>query len=119
MKAIFLVFGALFLYMAYIQLNDPDPLYWIVVYVGTAAIAFARWRGISSDFWTSILIGATAAGMIIATPGLVDFIAAGDFSVIGDMSNAPHVEPAREFGGLLIAFCFLLYSYKPRTRMSH
>ena len=119
MKAIHFVFGAIFLYMAFIQLNDPDPLYWLAVYVGTAAVALGKGLGRSSEFWTTVLIGATAAGMIVATPGLVDFIGAGDFAAIGDMDNAPYVEPAREFGGLLIAFVFLLYSYKPRSDTSH
>ena len=112
MKAIHFVFSALFLYFAYIQLNDPDPLYWIVIYTGTAAVAFAKGLGRSSEFWTIILIGVAAAGMIVATPGLVDFIASGDIAVIGDMNNAPYVEPAREFGGLLLALCLLFYYYK-------
>ena len=112
MKAIHFVFSALFLYFAYIQLNDPDPLYWIVIYTGTAAVALARGLGKSSKFWTTILIGAVAAGMIIATPGLVDFIASGNIAAIGDMDNAPYVEPAREFGGLLLALGLLLYYYK-------
>ncbi|MGI9205324.1 MAG: transmembrane 220 family protein [Woeseiaceae bacterium] len=119
MKAIFIILGALFLYMAYIQLNDPDPLYWIAVYVGTAEVALAKALGKSSEFWTTILIGAVAAGLIVAAPGLIDFVAAGDLAMINDMANASYVEPAREFGGLLIAFGFLLYSYKPRSDSSH
>lgn len=111
-KAIHGVFGALFLYMAYIQLNDPDPLYWIVVYAGTGAVAFAKSLGESSEFWTAVLIGATAGGMIVAAPGFIDFVAAGDVAVIGDMGNAPYVEAAREFGGLSIAFCYLLFLFK-------
>ncbi|MGI9234075.1 MAG: transmembrane 220 family protein [Woeseiaceae bacterium] len=119
MKAIYIIFGVLFLYMAYIQFDDPDPLYWIVVYAGTAAVAFAKWRGTSSEFWTTILIGAVAAGMIVAAPGLVDFIAAGELAAIGDMANASYVEPAREFGGLLIAFGFLLFCYATKTDRLH
>lgn len=115
MKAIFAALGALFLYMAYIQLNDPDPFYWILVYTGTAAIAFARSVGKSSEFWTTILLGAVGGGMVIAAPGLIDFFVAGDIAAIGNMTNAPYVESAREFGGLLIAFVFLLVCYKARN----
>lgn len=114
-----IIVGALFLYMAYIQFNDPDPLYWIVVYSGTAAVALARGLGKSSEFWTVILVGAVAAGMIVAAPGFVEFMAAGDVAAMGDMNNASYVEPAREFGGLLIAFGFLLYSYGSRIDTSH
>lgn len=119
MKLVNAMLGVLFLYMAYIQLNDPDPLYWIVVYAGTGAVAFAKSLGKSSEFWTAILIGAAAAGMIVAAPGVIDFVAEGDIAVIGDMSNAPYVEAAREFGGLLIAFVFLLYSFKTIADSSH
>lgn len=118
MKAVFVLLGMLFLYMAYIQLNDPDPLYWIAIYAGTAAIAFARYAGRNSEFWTTILLGAAAGGMIIAAPGLMEFVAAGDVAAIGDMQNASYVEPAREFGGLLIALGFLLYCYKTRNDTS-
>ncbi|MDH3747546.1 MAG: transmembrane 220 family protein [Gammaproteobacteria bacterium] len=112
MKALHFILAALFLYMAYLQFNDPDPLYWIIIYAGTAAIALAMGLDRSSDFWTTILIGATAAGMIITTPSVAEFIAAGDFTAIGDMDRAPYVEPAREFGGLLLALVLLLYYYK-------
>ena len=119
MKAFHVALGGLFLYMAYIQLNDPDPWYWILVYAGTAAIAFARSAGKNSEFWTTILLGAVGGGMVVAAPGLADFIAAGDIGVIGDMQNAPYVEPAREFGGLLIALGSLIFCYKTRNDNSH
>jgi hypothetical protein len=37
-KVLHYVLAALFLYIAALQFNDPDPLYWIIVYVGTAAV---------------------------------------------------------------------------------
>lgn len=110
-----MAFGVLFAYMAWIQLNDPDPLYWIAVYSGSALVAVAAAFGRSSGFWTAILLGAVAAGMIIAAPGVLDYFAAGEFANIGDMANASYVEPAREFGGLLIAFAFLIYSRRPKS----
>lgn len=112
MKILHFIFAALFLYIAFLQINDPDPLYWIIIYAGTAAIALAKGLGRSSDFWTTILIGAIAAGMIIASPSVAEFITAGDFTAIGDMDRAYYVEPAREFGGLLLALVLLLYYYK-------
>ena len=118
MKAVFVLVGMLFLYMAYIQLNDPDPLYWIAIYAGTAAIAFARFGGRNSEFWTTILLGVAAGGMIVAAPSLIEFIAAGDVAAIGEMQNASYVEPAREFVGLLIALGFLLYCYRTGDKVN-
>ena len=114
MKVLHFLLAALFLYIAYLQLNDPDPLYWICIYVGTATVALSTALGRRDEFWTAILIGATAAGMIIAAPSLVEFLAAGNMAEISDMAAAPYVEPAREFGGLLFAFGVLLYYYLKR-----
>lgn len=109
MKALHLIFGALFLYIAYLQFNDPDPLYWIIVYAGTAAIAFGAGFGRFNQFAATVLVGAVAAGMIITTPAVVEFLAAGDLGAINDMQKAAYVEPTREFGGLLMALALLLY----------
>ena len=109
MKALHLIFAALFLYITYLQFNDPDPLYWIIVYAGTAAIAFGVGFGRFNQFSATVLIGAVAAGMIIATPGVVEFLAAGDLGAINDMQKAGYVEPTREFGGLLMALALLMY----------
>ncbi len=112
MRTIHFAVCALFLTIAYVQLNDPDPLYWIVVYVGTAAVACGRGFGRHSRFWTTVLIGAASAGMVVAAPSLFEFITSGDIAELGNMDHAHYIEPAREFGGLSLALGFLLYSYK-------
>ena len=118
MKALYILLTALFLYMVTIQFNDPDPLYWAVVYGGVAAVTLAQALGKRSEFWITVLIGATVAGMIIAAPGFFEFVAAGDIAAMGDMQNAGYVEPAREFGGLLIALAALVYCYKAKSGSS-
>lgn len=116
MRPVNFALAAFFLYIACLQFNDPDPLYWLTVYAGTAAIAAGKAFGKYSDFWTAILIGAVAAGMIIATPGLVEFLGAGDWDAINDMAKSSNVEPAREFGGLLFALVLLLYYFQSRPQ---
>jgi len=99
----------LFVYVAYLQLNDPDPLYWVAVYLSTAGILLGKGLGRSSDFWTTLTIGALAAGLLWSAPAVVDYVAGGDFGIIfGDMRGPSYVEPTREFGGLLIALLVLL-----------
>lgn len=82
-------------------------MYWIPVYSGTAMVAIAKGLGKSSLFWNALLIGGIAAGLLIAAPGVADYLTSGDLSLTGDMARASHIEPAREFGGLLLALALV------------
>jgi len=91
--------------MAAIQLNDPDPAYWIVVYVVVAAIPAARIFGYRLRGLTIFAAGMVLAGLIIATPGTIDYLTSSDFAAIRGkmMGEKPYVESAREFIGLAMA----------------
>lgn len=100
------------MFMAVIQLNDPDPLYWIVVYVFVGVVPAAKVFGLQSAKLTWVASGMVAAGLLVAMPGFIDYLSSGDFASIGGemMIDKPYVESAREFGGLLIAaFTLLIY----------
>jgi len=115
MKSLHFIVAALFAYITYLQFNDPDPAYWVAVYGGTAATAIGIGLNRYSRFLTDLLLGAVVAGLLIAAPGLLEFLAAGDLAAINDMGRAPYVEPAREFGGLLIALTVLVF-YRQTAR---
>lgn len=51
------VFGVLFLFAAAVQLNDPDPVRWIVIYLAAAAASFA--------------VSLPASGILAALVGIV------------------------------------------------
>lgn len=105
------VIALLFVVMAYIQLNDPDPAYWVIVYGGTAVLGFAAAAGRFSYYWTAINSGAVAGGMIMAFSGFVAYFFSGDLqSLTGPMlAEKPWVEPAREFIGLGMALVALIW----------
>lgn len=109
------VLAAVFFAMAGLQFNDPDPIYWVAVYSGTALVALGKALGRFSEFWAAITIGAVLAGMIYAIPGVLNFIDFGSFDELpGKMTaSKPYVESTREFGGLLIAL-IVLASYVKR-----
>ena len=65
MKIITNGFALLFFVFAVIQLNDPDPLYWIIVYGGTSAILIARRFGQRTQFWTGGCVGVVLAGVVV------------------------------------------------------
>lgn len=90
---------------AILQLNDPDPLVWIVAY-GLVAFCVAvppdpGWSVRSAWLTSGVLL--TLA--LVALPGFVDYLLSGDpGSIAAEMSaDRPHVEAAREFLGVTIA----------------
>lgn len=116
MKTLNLSFAVILVIVAVLQLNDPDPTYWVAIYGGAALISLGKVRGQFSEFWTAIILGGLAAGLIHATPGFLEYIKAGDFSaIVGDMHPGNFVESSREFLGLLFVFV-LLTSYVIRHK---
>ena len=99
----------LFFTMAAIQLNDPDPLYWVVVYMAGALVSGGLCFGSRLETLSKVTIGMVVAGLLISGPGVIDYFTAEDYSSIyGSMSGAkPYVESAREFGGLFIVAIYL------------
>lgn len=103
--------GVLLLVFAYVQINDPDPAYWIFVYTGSGSLFLATTLGRYSYFCAVGLIGVVVAGMVIALPGFFDYFLANDAkSLVGAMlPEKPWVEPAREFLGLGINLAALIW----------
>jgi hypothetical protein len=115
MRVLNYIFAAVFFLMAGLQFNDPDPVYWVAVYGGTALVALGKALGRYSDFWAALTIGGVLAGMIYAFPGVLNFVDFGTFDeLLGAMSSTkPYVESTREFAGLLLAL-IVLASYVKR-----
>lgn len=117
MRWIDLLIAAVFIIMAFIQWNDPDPAYWVLVYGATAVLAIAAAGNRFSRLWTAIVIGAVAVGLLEALPGAMEYLRSSDpASLTGAMlPEKPWVEPAREFFGLFMALAALLW-YLRRQR---
>ena len=96
---------SVFASMAYLQLNDPDPIYWIIVYLGVAAIAGMRMLDQRFPRLTLLLLGMVIAGLLISLPGFTAYLDSGHYaSLFAKMqASRPYIESAREFLGLLIA----------------
>jgi hypothetical protein len=100
----------LFFTMAAIQLNDPDPLYWVIVYLAAALLSGGLCIGVRLETLSKIVAGMVFAGLLISGPGLMEYFTVQDYSSIyGGMSgDKPYVESAREFGGLFIVVIYLV-----------
>ena len=93
--------------MAFLQLNDPDPTYWVVTYVLTGVCAQGPRLShlLVPTVWATT--GLVLAGLLQSLPGFIQFVSLGDWSSLtGAMSKTqPQIEFAREFLGLL--FCVM------------
>jgi hypothetical protein len=98
------VFVALLVVTAYLQLNDPDPTYWVLVYGLGAVVPLLNILGKQNQFIAALTMGMVISGMIYSAPGVGDWLQAGDFGSITESmdGSATYVEPAREFIGLLM-----------------
>ncbi len=98
---------------AFIQWNDPDPVYWIAVYTATGVTIVIQVVGRLSRFWVTLVIGAVMGGLLMTLGGLVEYLRSGDLgSITGEMTaSKPYVEEAREFVGLALALLLLTKCY--------
>jgi hypothetical protein len=96
------VMAAFFLWATFVQLNDPDPWFWMPMYVAAAvaALAFAVGRPLPKLALAVAIVALVWAATIV--PSLIGTWSPSELGA--SMSNAhPEVELGRELGGLLIA----------------
>ena len=111
MKIVNLILAVMFLVFAFVQINDPDPLVWILIY-GTMAVicVMAAFRYYSRIFMFVLLAGFIAYS-IVFFPGVREWFAQKDKSVLFDdiaKMQHPYVEESREFLGLMICIIVLI-----------
>jgi len=106
---------------AVLQINDPDPVYWVAVYGLGAAVPLMHAFGRQARFLAALTIGMIVSGMIYAAPGFFEYLQSGQLGTIAGSMDGPdaYVEPAREFIGLLIALAIVgYYGYRWRANQN-
>lgn len=101
-KIIKTLLGTIMLVFAGLQLNDPDPLVWIVAYGLVAVGVF-----VANLQWNRHLLGLGLVYFVVAV-----WLFPAEYHGVGEMqTEIPEIEEARESLGLLIAsgICFLGY----------
>lgn len=95
----------MFMAFAALQVNDPDPVLWILIYGVMAVVSVMA----IFDFYNrKLLIGLAvlyAIYMVILFPGVAEWFQQDDRSVLFDdvmKMQYPYIEESREFLGLLI-----------------
>ncbi len=110
----------IFLVFAFWQLNDPDPVRWIAIYLGVSVSALLLL--LKKDFPVLPLAGAIVclAGLVYLSPDFISWIREGMPTITGQMkAESPHIELVREFLGFCIAGIayYLYYRAHRRARM--
>jgi hypothetical protein len=100
-----ILLSLMFLAFALLQINDPDPVLWILIYLAmTALCALAAFNKYYQVPMIILAIGYLIY-MIILFPGVKDWFYSPDLSLLFDdiaKMQYPYIEESREFLGLLI-----------------
>ena len=77
MKVVDFFLAAMLAVSAGLQYNDPDPVYWLLVYSVGAVIPLSNALGKRPMFLAAVGVGMTISGMIYAAPGFVVYLQSG------------------------------------------
>jgi uncharacterized membrane protein len=108
-----LFLGVLFLAFAYLQVNDPDPFLWVVIYGAVGVVCLlAAIRGVNRR----LILAFIAILLIYAVtllPGFWTWLNTSDKQeIFGEMVyKKSYIEETREFLGLLMASAALTFIY--------
>ena len=106
------VIAGLFFLFALVQLNDPDPYFWVALYSYIGMVSIIRnFRPIRKV----ILLAGMAVCLIelfLILPEFLNWVELGMPTITGSMkAEEPHIEFTREFLGLLIGLGTLVFYY--------
>jgi hypothetical protein len=116
------ILALMFMAFAFVQVNDPDPILWILIYGAMAAISVMA----IFEYYIAKIMWALAAGYfayaVLLFPGVVDWLKSDDRSLLFDdiaKMQFPYIEESREFLGLVICLAvlalYLARSYKRKS----
>ena len=111
MKILFLLLTAMFLFFASLQVNDPDPVVWILIYGSMAVVCVLAAFRIYVRWLMALQAAAYIIYCVLLAPSLKVWWNSGNrselFSNLATMSHL-YIEESREFLGLVICLVALL-----------
>lgn len=114
MKVINFILALLFLVFAFVQVNDPDPLLWILIYGNMAVLCVLAMFRMQYKIWIIISGVFYLVYAAILLPGAMEWFHSPDKALLFDdlakMQNL-YIEETREFLGLMICVIVLVYHY--------
>lgn len=112
MKILNLVLAVLFIVFAFVQINDPDPVLWILIY-GSMAVAcvLAAFSYYYPKVLAVMLIAFVAYSFVFLS-GVIAWFRSDDKAMLFDdiaKMQYPYIEESREFLGLYICIFVLIF----------
>lgn len=101
------IFGLIFLLFAYFQINDPDPIIWIAIYLLASLVSFAFFFGYKNNGLLIFLCLDYLAGAIYFFP--FNHFKGLDLNNFAMKAQGVEIEFARESFGLGICFLVMVY----------
>jgi hypothetical protein len=100
------------------QFNDPDPIFWLILYMGVAISAGLFFFRINIPLLPLLVTLVSIGGLVYLAPDFIIWIREGTPSITGSMqAESPHIELVREFLGCgLATFAGLGYWLGMRKR---
>ena len=120
-----LVFAVLFLICAGLQWNDPDPFFWIPLYLLSAlscAYAFKDVNAKRLNIFNIAVYSTYAIYLFVTKDGVISWATDHNFDSLTHsmLASAPWIENTREFGGLFIMLVVCAINlYFSRPQMSN
>lgn len=114
MKIANFIFALLFLVFAFVQINDPDPILWILIYGNMAVLSILAMFKMHFKYWqlASAVLYLIYAALLV--DGAWQWWQSPDRSLLFDeiakMQNI-YIEETREFLGLVICLVVLLVQF--------
>lgn len=111
MKILNLVLAAMFVIFAFLQINDPDPVVWILIYGAMAVTCVLAAFG---HYYYAVLIGLLilfSGYSFVFLDGVREWLRSDDKSMLFDdiaKMQYLYIEESREFLGLLICILVLI-----------
>ena len=103
MKTVSIILFIFFLAFAVVQYNDPDAIFWSVVYAYTSILFLLRGFGRIYPFFIYFGLTAYSIGILFLLPEFISWIRSGYPSITDSMqAERPEIEVVREFLGLII-----------------
>ncbi len=103
----------LFALSATVQYNDPDPVFWIAIYLGVVVCAILDLSGRHFLWLGAVGFTVSIVYAIILMPHFLGWLSDGMPSFVTSMkAETPYVEMVREFLGVVL--CALAYQWYSR-----
>lgn len=110
MKILNFILALVFLVFAFVQVNDPDPLLWILIYGNMAVLCILAMFRIRFKIWIMVTTGLCLVYAAVFAPGAYEWFLSPDKAMLFDdlakMQNL-YIEETREFLGLVICLVVL------------